>query len=320
MNVFFVDDDPVVAAQSLHDKHVVKMILETAQILSTVCDRWGVWKPELYRPTHPRHPSVLWAGDGIYNFRWLAEHGKALLEEYSYRYSGRVHASLDVLYRAAGIGETAGMPPIWSEPPQAMPDEFKVPGNSIIAYRRYYLGRKVEQSKWTRRPAPTWIEEGTAIMARKKKEGATPEMEAQAAAEVTQATEASTEAATATRAANTPRGLRGVSPDAKITVLIDHNPKRPGCAAEKRFALYRTGMTQKEFLDAGGTSPDMAYDSAHGFISIEGYDPKAVVKKERAPKAEKPAKEPKPRKTRRAEAPAPEANPVDAEVVEETID
>ena len=52
MNIFYLDRDPRRAAEMMHDKHVVKMVLETAQILSTVCHRYGVRHPGLYRPTH----------------------------------------------------------------------------------------------------------------------------------------------------------------------------------------------------------------------------------------------------------------------------
>ena len=95
----------------------------------------------------------------------------------------------------------------------------------------------------------------------------------------------------------TKRGLKGVPLSATITLLSAQNPKRKGCAAEVRFSLYKTGMTQEEFLDAGGTTPDMAYDTAHGYISVDGYiPPKIVEPKVRAPKepkAPKAAKEPK---------------------------
>lgn len=120
-----------------------------------------------------------------------------------------------------------------------------------------------------------------------------------------------------------PRGLRGIPGDALITLLVEQNPKRPGCAAEKRFALYETGMTQAQFLAAGGTVPDLAYDTAHGYIAVEGYTPKDVVKKSKAPRAPK-AESAEPKKRGRK----PKAQPVEAdapaeveqEVVEETID
>lgn len=92
-------------------------------------------------------------------------------------------------------------------------------------------------------------------------------------------------------------GLRGVPISAEITLISPVNPKRKGCAAEVRFSLYKPGMTQEEFLDAGGTTADMAYDTAHGFISVDGYTPpkmfEAKVREPKAPKEPKAAKEPK---------------------------
>jgi hypothetical protein len=92
------------------------------------------------------------------------------------------------------------------------------------------------------------------------------------------------------------RGLRGVSESAVITVLAATNPKRPSSKSYGRFALYVNGMTVKAALDAGVLTPDLAWDSKHGFITIEGYDPGAIVTpKVREPKApkEKKVKEPK---------------------------
>lgn len=318
MNIFYLDHDPRRAAEMMHDKHVVKMILETAQILSTVCDRHGSWTEEMYRPTHPHHPSVLWAGDSSAHFHWLVEHGQHLCNEYNYRY-GRFHKSGPVI-DLCGAEAPAHFPArTWVQPTQAMPDEFKVAGDSVAAYRAYYLGRKVEQSKWTRRPVPTFVLEGSAIMAKgKKKAEAAPTVEIN---------DPSIAPAAAPRQAPGMRGLKGTPLSAKITLLVDHNPKRPGCAAEKRFALYQDGMTQEEFLAAGGTTPDLAYDTAHGYIAVEGYAPKPVVRKERAPKAEKPegeapARKPgRPKRVKAAEVEAPAAvAAVENEVVAETID
>lgn len=323
MNIFYLDRDPARAAEMMHDKHVVKMILETAQILSTVCHRHGVWKDGMYRPTHPHHPSVLWAGDSAAHFNWLVDHGQHLCNEYHHRY-GRLHKSGAVIDLCGAEAPTQFPAHTWTDPTQAMPEEFKVPGDSVAAYRAYYLGRKVEQSKWTRRPVPTFVLEGIAIMARKKKdEAAVADTAAAPTAAPTEQKEKK-----GGGAVPGPRGLRGIPGDARITLLVEHNPKRPGCAAEKRFALYETGMTQAQFLAAGGTVPDLAYDSAHGFISIEGYTPKEVVRKAKAkasaePKAE--GAEPKKRgRKSKVDAPAApvtaEATQVEQEVVEETID
>lgn len=98
------------------------------------------------------------------------------------------------------------------------------------------------------------------------------------------------------------RGPRGVPETAKITVLVEGNPKREGSKAHAAFACYRDGMTVGEFCDAvnaagqdGMGTPNLVYDAAHGFIKIEGYEPPGGViqpkpKKEPKPKEEKAAK------------------------------
>lgn len=312
MNIFYLDENPERAAQMMHDKHVVKMILETAQILSTVCHRHGAWRVGMYRPTHPHHPSTLWAGDSARHFNWLVDHGQHLCNEYTFRY-GKLHKSGPVIDLCAAEAPTKFPHNEWIEPAQAMPDEFKVLGNSVAAYRAYYLGRKVTQSGWTRRPVPAFVLEGNAEMARKKKEEAAPAAAAAAEQEVKKTS----------GERGGPRGLRGIPGDALITLLVEQNPKRPGCAAEKRFALYETGMTQAQFLAAGGTVPDLAYDTAHGYIAVEGYTPKDVVKKDKAPRAPKAeSAEPKKRGRKTKAQPVEDTAPaeVEQEVVEETID
>ena len=127
-----------------------------------------------------------------------------------------------------------------------------------------------------------------------------------------------TEAATKTEFGK--RGLKGVPIEAKIIMLTSVNPKRKGCQAEARFALYKDGMTQAEFLDAGGTTPDLAYDTAHGFIAVEGYTPPKTFapKAPKEPKA-KVEKAPRAKKVKSQEQVAAESE-LDAVTTEETID
>ena len=114
------------------------------------------------------------------------------------------------------------------------------------------------------------------------------------------------------------RGLKGIPITAVITLLAAVNPKRAGCAAEARFALYETGMTQEQFLDAGGTTPDMAYDAAHGYISVDGYaPPKMVEPTVREPKA---PKEPKAKREKIVKEKSPAQVELESAVQEETVD
>ena len=152
MNIFVLDQDIRRCAQSHCDRHVSKMILESVQMLCTALTLKGFAPP--YRPTHAKHPCVLWVSASYDNFLWLSELAGELNREYRYRYGReRDHASIDVLrkigacrYESSGLTEFA----------QAMPDEYKVPGDAVAAYRAFYLGEKASFAGWTRRPAPRW--------------------------------------------------------------------------------------------------------------------------------------------------------------------
>ena len=176
MNIFYVHENPVIAAQSLVDKHVVKMVLETAQLLSTahrVIDgvmsvdassgrKKKVWKlPDdrddiLYSATHINHPSAVWARQSISNYNWLVEHLFALGDEYTYRY-GKKHLTMTKL------GYELQSPPFklkeydWTKMPSCMPDCYKTSDNPVINYRNYYRGDKARMHAWKNRDIPDWI-------------------------------------------------------------------------------------------------------------------------------------------------------------------
>lgn len=144
MNIFIVDQDPTIAAQSLCDKHVVKMVLETAQIMSTI--RGGP-----YKPTHANHPCVLWAAASKANYDWLAEHGLELCREYTRRYH-REHKSQAVIIPLANH---CGYPVVGMSPfVQCMPDEYRG-DDPVAAYRRYYHS-KAAFAVWAHSPTPDW--------------------------------------------------------------------------------------------------------------------------------------------------------------------
>lgn len=152
MNIFAVDYDPVVAARSLCDKHIVKMPLETAQILCTVSHHYEV--PAPYRPTHKNHPVVRWAGETFGNWIWTVRHGLGLCREYTERY-GRKHACEAII---DWILQHGGRPTAPNQTPfiQAMPDQYKRE-NSIEAYRAYYLGSKSTIATWKlKHSIPAW--------------------------------------------------------------------------------------------------------------------------------------------------------------------
>lgn len=90
MNIFFLDKDPIKSARAMTNKHVVKMILETAQLLSTahhiLDEEKTPFKDTLYKKTHVNHPSAVWVRESSENYYWAYDHFKALCIEYNKRY------------------------------------------------------------------------------------------------------------------------------------------------------------------------------------------------------------------------------------------
>ncbi|MBY8170339.1 pyrimidine dimer DNA glycosylase/endonuclease V [Vibrio fluvialis] len=153
MNIFILDDDIKLCAQYHCDQHVVKMILESVQLLCTALNKKGFETP--YKSTHVKHPCVLWVEESYDNFLWLTELVRELNTEYKFRYDKSVdHKSMAVLeliqqhtYPSIGLTEFA----------QAMPDEYKIRGDAVSAYRCFYLAEKMVFARWTKRELPAWL-------------------------------------------------------------------------------------------------------------------------------------------------------------------
>lgn len=149
--MFVLDFDPIVAAKYYVDKHVVKIPLELAQVVSTVFHKHN--KPAPYKATHQNHPLTLWAGESLGNMEWLLAHGHALGEEYTKRY-GKIHkcsvvlkeldAQLDIDFPTEELTPFA----------LCMPDEYKI-GTAVDSYRAYYMGAKRKLAQW-KTQAPNW--------------------------------------------------------------------------------------------------------------------------------------------------------------------
>jgi hypothetical protein len=158
MNIFVLSNDPREAAQQQCDRHVVKMILESAQMLSTVCHQHGA--PAPYKATHPHHPCTLWAGECEENYLWLHQHLEGLLEEYTRRY-GKTHKTHEHL---AGLLENRPtLPKLGACTPfaQAMPEPYRVPDDPVSAYRNYYKAEKSAIAKWKHGNVPPWFGTGS---------------------------------------------------------------------------------------------------------------------------------------------------------------
>ena len=158
MNRFILNVDPVQAAIQHNDKHVVKMILEEAQMLSTAHHVLNENLSEqmasaIYRPTHKNHPCSLWIRKSRSNYEWGYRLYKSLCEEYTFRY-GKIHKSWD-------------LSPVLQNPPMAIPDigltdfpqampEYCKRDSAVDAYQVYYIMEKSDIAKWTKRDKPEW--------------------------------------------------------------------------------------------------------------------------------------------------------------------
>jgi hypothetical protein len=173
MNIFYLHTDPVIAAQAMTDKHVVKMILESAQLLSTAhryldgtefiqlsksgarLRKWNHPDPHLdatlYKSTHLNHPSGIWCRESVHNYNWLYDHFVALSEEYTVRYK-KIH-STDSLLRSILKNPPSNIPQVPATPMRvAITDtQWHVDGNPIQSYRNYYVGEKLNTEKDTER-------------------------------------------------------------------------------------------------------------------------------------------------------------------------
>ena len=153
MNIFVLDKDPKTCAVYHNDKHVVKMILETAQLLCGV--HWVEGGEAPYKLSHKNHPSAIWTRECVENYIWLCDLGLELCNEYTYRY-GKRHKSQDIiewcLLNVPNIPEKGDITPF----ALAMPDECKV-GDAVASYRVYYMVEKREMAVWKNRETPEWF-------------------------------------------------------------------------------------------------------------------------------------------------------------------
>ena len=181
MNIFYLDSDPIQAAKWQCDKHIIKMPLETAQMLCTAhrCldgfrrlkftpkgrkvthfEMFNKFHDALfYKATHWNHPSTQWIMESDEHYRWAYEHWIALSQEFAQR-QGKAHKSWEVLadYLLAPPSNIASAG--FSEPPTAINEEWQhliVPDDTVQSYRNYYQVAKRHLHKW-KQNQPPWLE------------------------------------------------------------------------------------------------------------------------------------------------------------------
>jgi hypothetical protein len=178
MNIFILDEDPRRAAKQQCNKHVVKMILESAQMLSTA-HRLLDGEPELrpsksgkrtvkywrlndyrenvlYKAVHMNHPCTIWTRETEENYMWHYSHFTELCKEYTYRY-GKIHKTETLLLKPLQYPPKAIPSSRLTPFAMAMPDEFKS-SNIVESYRRYYQSKQERFTMaWTKCEVPPWF-------------------------------------------------------------------------------------------------------------------------------------------------------------------
>lgn len=157
MNIFYIDSDPVIAAQQLADDHIRKMQIESAQMLCFAHYAYGNTAPYKNSKKHFNHPCSKWVRQSIQHYHWLLQHGLEVCNEFEKRY-GKSHKTKEVLKWLSD-----NQPPIpdngFTEPPQCMPEQYQLP-NTIDAYHKFYIEDKIGIKKlgWNKlNNVPSWV-------------------------------------------------------------------------------------------------------------------------------------------------------------------
>ncbi len=155
MNIFYINEDPIIAARELADDHIRKMQIESAQMCCTA--HWETNSEAPYKRAHKNHPSTIWARESLPQYLWLVEHGLEICNEFTKRYKN-THKTEQVL-----LWLKNNLPDIpdngFKEPPLCMPDIYKTE-NTIMSYRKFYIEDKIKIKKlnWNKlNNIPLWV-------------------------------------------------------------------------------------------------------------------------------------------------------------------
>ena len=169
MNIFYLDKTSEKAALYHCDKHVPKMILETAQMLSTakrlLCpsrDYHASLGSDIYQAAYPNHPSTRWVRESIHNYTWAYCLYLDLCTQYRNRFN-KIHSAEKLRPELGKLPDPPSDHPFysnpWSEPPLCMPDQYKDAPSCVEAYRAYYFFEKQSFASWERcaKGMPAWF-------------------------------------------------------------------------------------------------------------------------------------------------------------------
>ena len=154
MNIFMTSPDPSACAVVMDDRRLIKMVLETAQLLSSAYRLQGLGDNWAYKVTHQNHPCAVWCRDSKANLLWLCAHGIELANEYAYRY-GKRHKSLDVILQARTSADLLSYP----ETGYRFDCSGQAVGNVFDNYRACMLAKWDDDgllARWTKRERPTF--------------------------------------------------------------------------------------------------------------------------------------------------------------------
>ena len=159
MNIFVVDEDPYVAAKNLCDRHVVKMIVESCQMLSTADQLFrNCSKEQRYNIAYKHHPCVRCLQNES-NYIWLIHHLRCLLDEYTFRY-GKVHSCENLYSKYWEDNVWNDIQFFKTDFPKCMPNELKT--ESVVqSYRNYYHYKKDHLKSFSYKikdHCPKWLE------------------------------------------------------------------------------------------------------------------------------------------------------------------
>ena len=158
MNIFHLDKNPITCAKYHCDKHIVKMIVETGQMLCTAYQRHYGIKDDLYKPAYPNHPMTKWVGNSRGNFSFTVKLFCCLLSEYTDRYN-KTHKTLKIyLLLNTKYKKWKNMEGSFTKPPLCMPNKYKS-NDYIKSYKNYYIGEKMHFAKYNYSKKPKWLKE-----------------------------------------------------------------------------------------------------------------------------------------------------------------
>lgn len=170
MNIFFTSVCPKESAQNLCQRHIIKMILESAQMLSTAHRECGTSVPLtlLYKSTHKNHPSSVWVRKSVHHYFWLYSHFCSLCDLYTSN-TGKVHKTDTKLREVLAIHPSV-LPLPFRLPPMCMPDEFK--SDNVCKSYQTYLTNKYQEWQTRDKPlkviyphgSPSWYTNNTTKM------------------------------------------------------------------------------------------------------------------------------------------------------------